>query len=1314
MASSLLLAGIFFTPPPVAADDNEDLELGIAALIGAHNLALPVSFVPDPFISIPASAVTFGTNLGLKDVRAVFVTPGDWADQPNSDDRCTFDFDLPQSAAGYSNLLGLFNLEQVPAHWGELTRSGPSVQVVHANTDVDVSVVNQHITPGQSPQQVRFPAGRHTVKWRAETQISDAFDIIIPAALLGFNLGYYGTSWANQGKTATRQLFLKNKNKARMVTLAVKAGVIADGALDILGTRTTVTHEREQEVTIYKVVPPEISTSQPLISLEASDFGGVSYARVADQLRASIDASDPCGLPFSLSNDATPLLNLGENRITWTVSDSGPLPGGGGNSDSLIQRVTVEDTQGPILVPPPGRVIEAQSGLGADQVLLGVPRVVDLADPAPAIENNGPAFYPINSRSAITWTATDRSGNASQADQLITIKAQGTNTAPQVSDVSAETLTSEPVDIVLSGQDSDFLDERFDPLSFRISRRPANGEFVAPLLPFFIEDYRTNPAGPYGQEFLEASNKRTWLYENVCQVLGGPDNDKIPLDWVHRPLFVHVSDEGLYVMIDFFFRCGPSNVDQNKRISFWDADGNYLDQVDYRGSNNTFVVDRDSFYYTLRRNGGGSSTSLLISQSQNSINPGNPAVGGDSWRITSSSASNPALGLSDFVNAESLSYGRVDTSQGLLFVTDRRRVFVFDVMDDLNDGLAIDNNDMNDQYRGALNQGEQFLCTSSSWGNDWTGFAMDLDPDGNLYVADSCTDRIHKFSASARDADGQVVLGDYIGWLGRCETSTNHACDEDQQISKGYSCTDATCSVSPGGWAGSENGQFSQLEFIALDPNGVLYATDEGDPDSGGRVQRFATDGSFGGVARSTGTGINQGDQPGFVLGNLGTVRAVSVNSTQFFVVDQEESFLHVFETSPLKDISDDSATVTYVSNFDFHSETDSFEFIASDGLADSNAGTAFIQVNRNFRPPIAQDQAVVTAEDQPLQITLTADDPDGIIGLDFNGLDVLSYRIVDEPEHGTLTQVAADNATATLTYTPDPDYFGEDRFRFVANDGVDDSRPADVVIEITYVDDPPQITQLHVPARIGLGFPVTVAGEFVDDGAESYSTTLLAGDGSPAQIQGEIVEDEDQPRLDGVLLVEPAQGRGPGRAVAQHTYTGVGPYRMTWCIADQLAREDCASITVEPEALVSLGVGLPDEHGETPPPPVAAGDGFYIDVDLGNLEPDGSAGLIARAITMEGRVEGAGVTFTGASEGNCDISADGRQISCDFGDFQVGEQRTIRLHFASDGTILDDTDAEVELDFATGSPAVNEISISALRTVESVIGVFRDRFQAQ
>ena len=768
-----------------------------------------------------------------------------------------------------------------------------------------------------------------------------------------------------------------------------------------------------------------------------------------------------------------------------------------------------------------------------------------------------------------------------------------------------------------------------------------------------------------------------------------------------------MTDEDLYVMIDSWFRCGPSNASQNKRISFWDADGEYIDQVNYSGSNNTFVVDQDDFLYTLSRNGGGSSTKLTISQSQSSIDPANPRIGGDSWRITASSTSNADLGLSDFVQAEALSYGRIDTREGLLYVTDRRRVFVFDVLDDLSNGVPdFNNDDMGRLYRGALNNGEQFLCTSGSWGNDWTGFAMDVDPDGNLYVADSCSDRIHKFSATTRSDTGAVVRGEYVGWLGRCETSTNNACDEEKQISKGYSCTDATCSTGAGGFAGSEDGQFSQLEFIALDPKGVLYATDEGDPDTGGRVQRFGTDGSFGGVARSTGTGINQGDRPGFVLGNLGTVRAVSVNSTQFFVVDQEQSFVHVFETSPLKDITDESVTVTYVSDFDFHSDVDSFQFVATDGLADSNVGTATINVSRNFRLPLAFDQSVTTQEDQPVDITLLADEPDGIVGIDFNGLDILDYRIIEPPAHGQLSAAGADNATATFTYTPDPDYFGADRFVFVANDGVDDSGPAAVAIQVTAVDDPPRVTDLSVPPRVGLGLPVTITAEFEDDGADEYSATFVAGDGSPVQTEGSIIEDPDRPRLDGIVLVEPVLGRGTGQAVAQHVYTNAGSYVMEFCLADQLGRGDCRQLTVAPEPLVGLGISLPDDHGDEPPAPITAGDDFFVDVVVGNLEPDGAAGLVAQAIAMEGTISGGAVTFAGASEGSCQISPDGSSMSCDFGDFGVGEERTIRLLFDSDLATLENADISIDLSFSTESPAVNDLmNVTAVRTVEAVPG---------
>ncbi|MCA1780529.1 MAG: hypothetical protein LC637_14465, partial [Xanthomonadaceae bacterium] len=703
--------------------------------------------------------------------------------------------------------------------------------VYHGNTSVKVRALNPFITPDlTTSQNVLLPPGEHSISWRAETQISDAFDIVIPAALLAYNSIKYGASVANSGASVARQKKFKELATETLWAIAVDIGIVAGEELGPFDTRTTVTNSRSQDITIWKPRSPEISTTAPTIRLEATNFGGVLYSRIEDELLNTILASDPCGLPFTLSNNARALLGIGSNDITWTVADSGPLPGGGFNSQSLVQQVIIEDTQAPIMVPPPGRVIEipvGESGLSAAEVVLGAPRVVDLADAAPAVDNDGPSFYPINSRSPISWTATDASSNSSFADQLITIKAAGTNTAPLANDVQASTLTALPVDIVLSGSDSDFIDGRFDPLEIRIQNRPANGEFVAPLLPFFIEDYRSNPGGPYGQPFIEAENKNRWLYENVCQVLPSPDNDKIPLDWVHRPRYVHVTDSGLTIMIDFWFRCGPSAVSQNQRMSFWDADGGYIDQNNYGGTNETFVVDQSEFIYTLRRNGGGSSTSLTLSQSSESLDPGSILVGGNRWRFTSSSTSNSNLGINDFANAESFSYARVDSQEGVLYLTDRRKVFVFDVAEDLFDGEPDDvNSNMGDRYRGALMDGERFLCTTGSWGNDWTGFAIEVDPEGAVYVTDTCADRIHKFAPTTRDENGNLVLGEHIGWLGRCETSTNNACDEERQASKGYSCTDATCSVGSGGTAGSEDGQFDDVVFVAMDPNGVLYTAD--------------------------------------------------------------------------------------------------------------------------------------------------------------------------------------------------------------------------------------------------------------------------------------------------------------------------------------------------------------------------------------------------------------------------------------------------------------------------------------------------------
>ena len=1297
---TITLIAVALAADAARADDNDDLVIQLAALIGTHNAALPISFIPDPFFSLPASAVTFGTNLGLKNTRAVFVTPDDWARLPNSDDGCTFDFNLPQAQASYSNLFGFINLEQVPADWGQLTYTG-GVQVVHANTDVEVSVVNPHITPGQSPQQVQLPSGRHMMDWRAETQISDVFDIILPAALLGFNFGYYGASWADQGATATRQLFLRNKAKARVVNWAVAAGGFIDGQLDILGTRTSVTHEREQEITIYKLRPPQISTSQPNLTLEATDFGGVLYQRVANDLRATIQAFDPCGRAITVSNDAPPLLDMGFHLLTWTAADTGPRPGGGGHAVETSQLILVQDTQAPILVPPPSRVIEvpaAQPGLDADEVMLGAARVVDLADPDPAVSHDGPSFYPINSRSAITWTATDESGNSSFGDQLITVKAEGTNTAPTVSDISTSTLTSEPVDIVLTGTDPDFLDGRFDPLSFRISQRPGNGEFVAPLYPFFIEDYRTSPGGPYGEAFYLSGNRAGWLYTNVCQTGSGPNPDRIRVDWVYEPEFIVVDDNGEAFMQDFYWQCGASDATPRPRISRWDRDGNFIGQIEYRGDNDAFVLDRDGFLYEFNIVGGGSSAEVFVNRCATDFvgKANRPSFCQSLGSVDNDSAPN--------LQASSISYARVDSSQGILYITDKRRVFVFDIRNDPPDPI----------YLATLNPDSPFPTPNSSCaGSSLLGYAMDVDSDGNLYMINCANERIEKFTASFFDQGGQFVTGDYVGWMGRCETSSNNACDEDKKISKGFACTDATCTRTDR--SGEEPGQFATPLYVSIDPNDVLYVAEW----DNFRVQRFAPDGTFAGQALSTGTGVNQGEQPGFVLGNMGRPRAVSVNSTQFYVVDREEGFVHVFETSPLKDITDDSATVTYVSNFDFHSATDTFQFIASDGLDDSNVGTVFIDVARNFRAPIAHDQAVSTLEDESVDITLTADDPDGIVGLDFNGLDILTYQIVQAPQHGTLSPVASDNATITLTYTPDPDYYGTDQFVFIANDGFDDSQPATVEIEVIFVDDPPRIVANELPPRIGLGFPFTLRSVWTDDGDDNPDNyfTAVVWNGETTVIEGGVNDDDpNNPFIEGVLLIRPLNGKGTGYGIAQHTFTTPGEKTVRFCILANGSDGECLTSHVTPELLVNLGIELSDDQGETPPAPIPAGEAFSIDVIIGNLQPVGLAGLTAQAIALNGQIDTPGLVFTGSSEGNCTISAGGQTIDCDFGDFIPGEQRTVTLSFASDAeVVLEDVLTDIRLRLTTTTDAVNDVTEAYItRTLLNVNRIFSDRFKLQ
>jgi len=91
---------------------------------------------------------------------------------------------------------------------------------------------------------------------------------------------------------------------------------------------------------------------------------------------------------------------------------------------------------------------------------------------------------------------------------------------------------------------------------------------------------------------------------------------------------------------------------------------------------------------------------------------------------------------------------------------------------------------------------------------------------------------------------------------------------------------------------------------------------------------------------------------------------------------------------------------------------------------------------------PSASGQAVFGTEDTPLPITLSGSDADP---------QALTYMIVVQPASGKLS-----GNPPNVTYTPDKDFFGTDHFQFKVNDGVLDSSPAQVDVNISAVNDAP------------------------------------------------------------------------------------------------------------------------------------------------------------------------------------------------------------------------------------------------------------------
>jgi hypothetical protein len=140
-----------------------------------------------------------------------------------------------------------------------------------------------------------------------------------------------------------------------------------------------------------------------------------------------------------------------------------------------------------------------------------------------------------------------------------------------------------------------------------------------------------------------------------------------------------------------------------------------------------------------------------------------------------------------------------------------------------------------------------------------------------------------------------------------------------------------------------------------------------------------------------------------------------------------------------------DGTQYIYIPDIGFEGD-DSFEYRRSDFGGASSASTVTITVNAGTNtPPVAVDDAETVAEDSSVTVSVLANDED-------EDGDTLTVTGASAPSNGT----AVVNTDGTITYTPNPDYFGNDSFTYDISDANGGTDTATVEITIAPVNDPP------------------------------------------------------------------------------------------------------------------------------------------------------------------------------------------------------------------------------------------------------------------
>jgi tripartite motif-containing protein 71 len=146
-------------------------------------------------------------------------------------------------------------------------------------------------------------------------------------------------------------------------------------------------------------------------------------------------------------------------------------------------------------------------------------------------------------------------------------------------------------------------------------------------------------------------------------------------------------------------------------------------------------------------------------------------------------------------------------------------------------------------------------------------------PDGAIYVADSDSHRIHRFSATGEFLGGWGVYGYGDGQfynphgVAVAPDGTVYVADTGNHRIQRFSATGAF--LGTWGWQGYNDGQFSSPGGVAVASDGTVYVADTGNH----RIQHFSASGAFLGVWGVSGSGNGQFSSPsGIAVASDGTI----------------------------------------------------------------------------------------------------------------------------------------------------------------------------------------------------------------------------------------------------------------------------------------------------------------------------------------------------------------------------------------------------------------------------------------------------------